>query len=78
MNITQAEAISMLYKEMIDSIDHSVFPIPRHNGGFKWDKDDITAVYLEDGDIVVRWSRYRGCGESTTDETHHSLDSIFQ
>ena len=78
MNITQAEAVASLYKELIESIDHNVFPIPRPHGNFTWDRKDISAVYLNDNHIVVKWSRYRGCGETTTEETHHQLDDVFQ
>ena len=79
MNLAQAEAIAVLYEELIKSIDHSTIPLPRYNtGNFKWQTDDISRVYLDDGYITVKWSRYRGCGESTTEETTLSLDTLFQ
>jgi len=78
MNLTQAEAVASLYEELIKSIDHEKIPLPRYNtGNFKWETKDISRVYLDDGYITVKWSRYRGCGESTTEETTISLDQIF-
>ena len=79
MNLKQAEAIASLYQELIASIDHAKIPLPKYNNGnFKWETSDISSVNLEEGNTIsVRWERYRGCGETSTQETYLQLDELF-
>jgi len=78
MNLTQAEAIASLYSELLSSVDRTKIPLPSYSQmQDDWATDDISEVYLEDGQITVKWSRYIGCGEYDSAETNHSLDQLF-
>ena len=79
MNLTQAEAIATLYKELMESIDVTRFTPPKKSGWNDrfYDHKDIDSVHLEDGQILVKWSSYAGCGDYDRDETYHSLDTAF-
>jgi len=79
MNLAQAEAIATLSRELIQSIDKTKITPPVHgwgNGSFTLDQ--IQSIVLdEDGQIKIHWSRYVGCGDYDTDDTYHSIDSLF-
>lgn len=78
MNITQAEAIASLYQELIESIDTSKITPPTHGwGSGSFTHEQIQSMHIEDGQIKIHWSRYAGCGEYDTDDTYHSLESLF-
>lgn len=78
MNLTQAEAITSLYSELIKSIDKSKIPIPVSHYHSDWTRDNIVDIYLnEEGGVVVKWSRYVGYGKYDTEETNLPLDMLF-
>lgn len=77
MNLTQAEAIASLYSELIESIDFTKITPPLANYGQTFSMENMNGISLEDGQVKIQWSRYAGCGDYDTDETYHSLDSLF-
>lgn len=78
MNLTQAEAIASLYSELIESIDTSKITPPVHGwGSGSFTHGQIQSMCLEDGQVKIHWSRYAGCGDYDTEDTYHSLDSLF-
>ena len=78
MNLTQAEAIASLYAELISSIDVTKIDPPPHGWGSGFfTREQIQSISMEDGQIKIHWSRYAGCGEYDTDDTYHSLESLF-
>ena len=78
MNLTQAEAIASLYDELIRSIDTSKITPPPHGwGDGHFELKHLQSMSFEDGQVKIHWSRYAGCGEYDTDDTYHSLESLF-
>ena len=78
MNLTQAEAIASLYSELVQSVDVSRIDPPPHGWGTgKFTREQIQSIVLEDGQVKVHWSRDAGCGDYDTEDTYHSLESLF-
>ena len=79
MNLTQAEAIASLYSELVKSIDITKIEPPLRNSYNKtrFDLSHIDSIRIEDGQVIVKWGAYAGCGDYDNDETYHSLDTFF-
>ena len=80
MNLTQAEAIASLYTELVKSIDVTKIDPPVRSAYHKtkFAHSHIDSMRVEDGQVIIKWSAYAGCGDYDSDETYHSLDSFFE
>lgn len=80
MNLTQAEAIASLYKELIESIDQERIPVPidrTYQGERPWPRSSMGDISIEDGQVKVEWSKYVGCGDYDTYTSYHPLHTLF-
>lgn len=77
MNITQAEAIVTLYDELIRHLEALVFEAPEPT--FRKDnKFKRQSISIANGQVLVEWSRYEGCGDYEYETTYHRLDDLFR
>ena len=80
MNLTQAEAIASLYAELVKAVDLTKIDPPSRSvfHKTKFTLDQVSSTRFEDGQIVIEWSAYAGCGDYDTDTTYHSLEQFFE
>lgn len=77
MNYIQSKAIADLYKELISLVPKDKLNMPKHYR-IKFDASDISDIYLEDDQVVAKFSRYAGCNEYDTETTYTNLEDLFE
>jgi hypothetical protein len=77
INLTMAESISELYQSLINNIPKEKLnkPIPTFRQENEFALQDM---WLSEGYIYAKWSRYVGCGEWEKEETSQSLSDFFE